>query len=96
MYKGLPDYLCGLGQKFQNNFCYTVYFHMAQLLTMRLPGFSAGWRNGLPLSSNLIKILVSVRMTNFDPNEPSTKGRLIGNEASQKLGFGDSDPPLMI
>ena len=40
--------------------------------------------------------IFSVAMTNFHPKEPSTKGKLIGNEASQKIGFGDSDPPLMI
>ena len=33
-----------------------------------------------------------VQATNFDPNEPPTMGKLIGNEASQKSGFGNSDP----
>ena len=38
----------------------------------------------------------SVKMTNFGPNEQSTNGKRIGNEASRKYGFGNSDPPLMI
>ena len=31
-------------------------------------------------------------MTNFDPNEPSTNGKLIENEASQKSGFDAAGP----
>ena len=32
-----------------------------------------------------------VKLTNFDPNEPSAKGKLIGNETCEKKGFGNSD-----
>ena len=58
VYMHVPDmYIYGavrlivrIVQKFQNRFCYTVYLYMARLLTRRLPGFSAGRRNGLPFS----------------------------------------------
>ena len=60
-------------------------------VTRRLSGFSTDWRNDLPFSSNLFKICFSVTASNFDPNEPPTKGKLIGNETSPKLGFGNSD-----
>ena len=62
--------------------------------TRQLPGFSVGWRNGLPSSSKLLEIIF-VKIANFHPNEPSTKRNVIWNEASQKSGFGNSDPPLM-
>ena len=62
--------------------------------TKRLPGFLTGWRNGSPRNSNLLKILFVVKTTNFDPNEQYAKGKLIGNQASQKLGFGNSDDPV--
>ena len=59
IYMGLSDELCGLVQKFQDHFGYSVYSDMAQPLTRQLPGFSAGWRNGLPFSSNLLEITFS-------------------------------------
>ena len=35
-----------------------------------------------------------VRTQNFDPNQPSAEGKLIGNEASRKLSFGNSDDAM--
>ena len=46
------------------------------------------------LSTQICSDHVFVKITNFDPNEPSTKGKLIGNEASQKPRFGNSEAPI--
>ena len=45
--------------------------------------FLADWHNGLPFNLNLF-VYYFVKMTNFDPTELSTEGKIIGNEVSKK------------
>ena len=81
MYVGGSDLLAEGGSKFYNRCSYTVDSHMAQMPTRRL----ARW-----LAPNHF----FVKMTKFDQNERSTKGMLIGSEASHKPGFGNRDAAI--